>query len=121
MLEVRNPDGEAGAEQELAKAASLDPKSSMPHLLLAGLLDKKGDHQGAEQQLIAAIGADPKNLQARGSLASLYIRTGDNAKAEQTLLQTVNDLPDDRGRPPFSRSTTTRQDRWTTQQRCSRP
>jgi tetratricopeptide (TPR) repeat protein len=97
ILEVRNPDGEAGAEQELTKAASLDPKSPTPHLLLAGLLEKKGDHQGAEQQLIAAIGADPKNLQARGALASLYIRTGDNAKAEQTLLQAVNDLPDVQG------------------------
>ncbi|MGA1981203.1 MAG: tetratricopeptide repeat protein [Acidobacteriaceae bacterium] len=97
VLEEKDPNTEASAEQELAKAASLDPKSPTPHLYLAGLLEKKGDHQGAEQQLLAAIGADPKNLQARGALVSLYIRTGDNAKAEQTLLQTVNDLPDNQG------------------------
>jgi tetratricopeptide (TPR) repeat protein len=94
MLEAGTPSDEPAAEQELQKAASLDPKSATPHLLLATLLDRKGDIQGTEQQLIAAIGLAPKNLQARGALANLYFRAGDKAKAEQALQQAVADNSD---------------------------
>jgi tetratricopeptide (TPR) repeat protein len=94
LLEAASPAQEPDAEQELRKAASLDAKSPMPHVLLAELLEKKGDLQGAEQEFRAAIGVSPKDLQAREALAALYVRSGDKTKTEQTLLQAVNDLPD---------------------------
>jgi tetratricopeptide (TPR) repeat protein len=89
ILEAGTPADEADAEQELRKAASLDPKSPTPHLLLAAFLEKKNDMPGAEQQFLQAIAATPKNLQARVSLAGLYLHVGDKNKAEQTLLQAV--------------------------------
>ena len=90
LLEVGTPADEGNAEQELQKAASLDPKSATPHLLLAGMLEKKNDLQGAEQQFLQAIAIAPKNLQARESLAGFYLHAGDKTKAEQTLLQAVD-------------------------------
>ncbi len=95
MLDARDPATSGAAEGELSKAASLDPKSVTPHLLLGELLDRKGDHQGAELQFLAAISAAPKNVQARAALASLYFRGGDKAKAEQTLRQAIDDNQDD--------------------------
>ena len=71
MLEAGTPADEPNAEQELQKSISLDPKSATPHLLLASLLNRKGDLQGTEQQLIAAISLAPTNLQARAALANL--------------------------------------------------
>ena len=93
LLEVGTPADEGTAEQELQKAASLDPKSATPRLLLAALLEKKNDVQGAEQQFVQAINIAPKNLQARVALAGLYIHVGDKTKAEQTLLQAVENDP----------------------------
>jgi tetratricopeptide (TPR) repeat protein len=93
LLEAGTPADEADAEQELRKAASLDPKSPTPHLLLAAFLEKKNDLQGAEQQFLQAIAVAPKNLQARISLATLYLHVGDKNKAEQTLLQAVQNDP----------------------------
>lgn len=95
LLEARNPDQEPNAEQEFAKAISLDPKNPTPHQFLAGLLEKKGDYQGAEQQLEAAVNVAPKDIRARAALASLYVRGQNNAKAEQTLIQAVDDMPED--------------------------
>ena len=95
LYEGADPANLANVEQELNKAASLDPKSASPHILLGRLLDKRGDVTGAQQQYLQAIGADPKNLEARETLAGLYLRGGDKAKAEQTLRQAVEDNPDD--------------------------
>lgn len=95
LLEVQNPAQEPDAEQELHTAAALDTKSPTPHVLLAALLEKKGDIQGAEQEYRTAISAAPTALQPRESLAALYMRSKDNAKAEQTLHQAVEDLSDD--------------------------
>jgi tetratricopeptide (TPR) repeat protein len=97
VLESATPSEEPSAEQELRKAASLDAKSPTPHLLLAALLEKKGDLQGANQELHAGIAAAPDDLKAREGLAALYMRSGDNGKAEQTLLQAINDLPNNEG------------------------
>jgi tetratricopeptide (TPR) repeat protein len=94
LLEAANPSQEGDAEQELRKAASLDVKSATPHILLAALLEKKGDMQGAEQEFRLGIAAAPKNLQAREALATLYLRTDDKAKAEQTLHQAAEDMSD---------------------------
>ena len=94
LLDAGDP-REPRAEQELQKAASLDPKDATPHLLLAQLLEKKGDTQGAEQQFQQAISISPKNMEARGALAMLYIRGGDKAKAEQILKQAVQQNPEE--------------------------
>ena len=97
MLESADPAAQGNMEQELNKAASLDPKSATPHILLGEMDYKKGNMQGAEQQFLAAIGAAPKNMQAREGLAALYMHVGDKAKAEQTLENAVTDNPDEIG------------------------
>ena len=94
LLATTSPETQGSAEGELRKAISLDAKNPIPYLVLAGILDRKGDHQGAEGQYTAAIGAAPKDLQARVGLAQLYLREGNKDKAEQTLHQAVDDLPD---------------------------
>ena len=95
LLNAGSPGTEPDAEQELQKSISLDSKDATPRLLLAGLLEKKGDVAGAEQQAQAAITAAPQNIQARGMLATFYLRAGDKDKAEQTLQQAVEANPDD--------------------------
>jgi tetratricopeptide (TPR) repeat protein len=90
---ISGQDG-GSAEQELQKAVSLDPKSMVAHLVLAGVLEKKGDLAGAEQQDQLAVEDAPKNLQAYLNLGSLYMREGKKDKAEQTLLQATDQLSD---------------------------
>jgi len=94
LLMTADPANEASAEDELGKAALLDPKDATPHLVLAELMEKKGDLQGAEQQYTAAVAIAPDNLQPRAALAGLYFRAGNKDKAEQTLHQAVVDLPE---------------------------
>lgn len=94
MLEATDQGNEASAETELRKASELDPKDGNPHMLLAALLEKKGDLRGAEGQLIAAKDAAPKNLQTRVALSSLYLNLGEKDKSEQTLRDAVQDLQD---------------------------
>ena len=85
LLQAGNPATEGAAEDELRKAASLDTKSATPHLVLAALLEKKGNLQGAEQEYTTGIKIAPTNLQPRAQLAGLYFREGNKDKAEQTL------------------------------------
>jgi len=94
FLQSSDPATAAAGEDQLRKAVSLDDKNITAHLVLAALLQKKGDTQGAEAQTKAAIAADPKNVMARASLAELYLRQNDTAKAEATLHQTAEDLSD---------------------------
>ena len=94
LLLTADPANEAAAEDELRKAASLDPKDATPHLVLAELMEKKGDLQGAEQQYTAAIRLRRTNLRPRAALAGLYFRVGNKDKAEQTLHQAVIDMPE---------------------------
>ena len=94
FLQSSDPATAAAGEDQLRKAVSLDDKNVTAHLVLAALLQKKGDLQGAEAQMKAAIAADPKNVIARASLADLYLRQNDNAKAEATLRQAAEDLSD---------------------------
>jgi tetratricopeptide (TPR) repeat protein len=94
LLDTTTPGNESSAEAELGKAASLDPKNPTPHMVLAQLLDRKGDHDGAEREYTAAAGIAPKDLQARAALAGLYLREGKKDKVEQTLHQAVEDMPD---------------------------
>ena len=94
LLESTDPARGAVAEQELQKAISLDQKDSHAHMVLAALLERKGDRTGAEQQYQAAITQTPTLLQARAALAGLYFRGGDKAKGEQTLHKAAEDLND---------------------------
>ena len=87
LIQSGDPAQQATAEAELQKAISLDPKNVMAHLVLSGLLQKKGDIQGARQQATTAVQLDPKNLRSRIALVGLEIRANDKAAAEATLLQ----------------------------------
>src|ERR1700729_954418 len=81
FLQSSDPATAAAGEDQLRKAVSLDDKNISAHLVLAALLQRKGDIPGAEEQMKAAIAADPKNVMARATLAELYLRQNDNAKA----------------------------------------
>lgn len=96
LLVAASPGNEAQAQGELSKAASLDPKNATPHMLLAAILERKGDIAGAEKEYLTAISISPKDqqIQERTGLAGLYYRAGNKEKAEQTLLQTVDQNPD---------------------------
>ena len=94
LIQSSDPSTEPTAEDQLKKAIALDPKNASPRMVLAGLLQRKGDIAGAIEQEKAAIAADPKNLLARSSMAELYLRQGDSAKAEETLRQASDDLGD---------------------------
>jgi len=89
-----NPANLDSAQQELQKSVTLDPKDAHARMLLAALMEKKGDKAGAEQQYLATIQASPKDYQPRAALAGLYMRSNDKAKAEQTLRKMVEDIPD---------------------------
>jgi len=94
LLQTADPANEAIVETELGKAASLDATDATPHLVMAALLEKKGDLGGAEQQYTSAISIAPQNIQARAALAGLLFREGKKDVAEQALHQTVVDLPE---------------------------
>jgi tetratricopeptide (TPR) repeat protein len=94
LIEASDPKTMDTAQGELQKAVSLDPKDTHARMLLAALLEKKGDKTGAEQQYLATIEESPKDFQPRASLAGLYVRVGNSAKAEQTLRKMVEDLND---------------------------
>jgi tetratricopeptide (TPR) repeat protein len=94
LLQSNDPATAGDGEDQLRKAVSLDGKNVTARVVLASLLQKKGDFQGAEEQMKAAVAADPKSVMARASLADLYMRQKDTAKAEQTLRQASEDLSD---------------------------
>jgi len=94
MLQSSNPATAADGEQQLRKAISIDGKNVASRIVLASILQKKGDLQGAQEQMKAAVAADPKNLMARATLADLYLRQNNPALAEQTYHQASDDLSD---------------------------
>jgi Tfp pilus assembly protein PilF len=94
MIQSSDPATLPDAEQQLRKAVELDNKNVNAHIVLAAMLQKKGDLTGALDQMKAAVAADPKNLMARATLASLYQRQNNPAMAEQTYRQATNDLYD---------------------------
>ncbi len=94
FIQSSDPATGASGEDELRKAVTLDSKNVTAHLVLASLLEKKGDLPGAQEQMRQAVASDPKNVMARASLADSYQRQGDTAKAEETLRQASDDLAD---------------------------
>ena len=94
LLQSSDPATATAGEGELRKAVSLDPKNVTAALVLASILERKGDLPGALQQLQSAQAADAKNIMVRASLAEVYLKQNDTAKAEQTLHQATDDLSD---------------------------
>jgi tetratricopeptide (TPR) repeat protein len=94
MIQASDPATAAGADQQLRKAVALDGKNINARIVLAALLQKKGDLAGALEQMKGAVAADPKNLLARATLADLYLRQNDAAQAEATYRQATDDLFD---------------------------
>ena len=95
LLSLGDEPGGASAEAELKTAASLEPKSANPRLLLAAFYAGRNRLVDAEQAARDAVASDPKSLPARESLAQIYLRQGDQAKAEATLRQASIDIPGD--------------------------
>src|SRR5262249_42594477 len=95
LIQTADPSTAGQAEDQMRKAVELDNKNVGSHIVLAAMLQRKGDLAGALEQMNLAVAADPKNLIARSSLADLYLRQNNPVKAEETLLKTAQDLPDD--------------------------
>ena len=94
MIQSSDPATAPDAEQQLRKAVELDGKNINARIVLAALLQKKGDLAGALDQMKGAVAADPKNLMARATLANLYLRQNDTTQAEATYRQATDDLFD---------------------------
>lgn len=94
LIQNADPGTAKDAEASVRQAVKLDPKNAPARLLLAGLLQKKGDNAGAIAETQAATQADPKNIRAWVALAGLYYQSGDKAKAEATLMQATDTLHD---------------------------
>lgn len=94
MIQGADPATAKDAEDEVRQAVKLDPKNVPARLLLAGILQRKGDTAGAIAEAQAATQADPKNIRGWVTLASLYAHNGDKAQAESTLMQATDQLHD---------------------------
>lgn len=94
LLQSSDPATASSGEDQLRKAVSLDNKDVTASIVLASLLERKGDLKGAQQQLQGAEAADPKNVMVRAALADVFIRQNNTAQAEQTLHQATEDLND---------------------------
>ncbi|MEO6981596.1 MAG: tetratricopeptide repeat protein [Edaphobacter sp.] len=94
LLQASDPATAAAGEEQLRKAVALDSKDITAAMVLASMLERKGDLPGAIQQLLSAESAAPKNVMVRAALAEVYLRQKDVAKAEQTLQKATDDLGD---------------------------
>jgi Tfp pilus assembly protein PilF len=92
LLQESDPQGVTIAERELERAISLDARYERAHLILAAVLEKKGDRQAAEQEYLSATALGPRDLQAREALAGFYLRSGATDKAEATLKKATEDF-----------------------------
>lgn len=93
-IQASDPATMGAGEDQLRKAASLDPKNESAHLLLSGILEKKGDKDGAIREAQAATQAGPKDVRSWVALAGLYFRQGNKQQAEATLMQATDVLHD---------------------------
>jgi len=94
LIQGSDPATQKDAEAQVEEAVKLDPKNAPARLLLAGMLQHKGDMAGAIAQAQAATQADPKNVRAWIALASLYYQSGNKQQAESTLMQATDVLHD---------------------------
>ena len=94
FLLAADPTNTATTEEELKKAASLDPKSANAKILLMAFYAKNNRLPEAEQMGWSAVAADPKSVPLREDLAQVILKEGDQARAEQVLRQASHDLAD---------------------------
>ncbi len=94
LIQGSDPSTATKGEDQVRQAVKLDPKNAAAHLLLASMLQRKGDTAGAESEAQAATQVDPKNARAWLMLAALYYQHGDKPKAEATLMQATDNLHD---------------------------
>lgn len=92
LLQSSDPATASAGEDQLRKAVSLDSKDVTAAVVLATMLERKGDLNGAEQQLLNAEKAAPDNVMVRAALANVYLHQNNTPKAEQTLHQAADDL-----------------------------
>lgn len=84
-----------GAIAELSRAASLDPRLSEAHSLLAVAFDRKGLHEQAKKSYERAIAANESDAQALNNLGySLYL-SGNYRAAVDRLKRAARLAPDD--------------------------
>ncbi|HEV2577010.1 MAG TPA: tetratricopeptide repeat protein [Acidobacteriaceae bacterium] len=94
LIQGTDPSTANNGEEQVREAVKLDPKNGAAHLLLASMLEKKGDTAGAEAEAQSATQIEPKNVRAWMMLAALYFQHGDKPKAESTLMQATDNLHD---------------------------
>ena len=94
LLESVDASNASTVEEELKKAAALDPKSVNAKMLLAAFYARNSRWAEAEQASQSAIATDPKSIAARAGLAEVYFKQGNQPKAEQVLRQASQDLAD---------------------------
>lgn len=95
LLQSSDPSQTTSVEDELRKAATLDPKSVNAKILLAEFYARNGRWQEAEKAGWDAVATDPKSLAARENVASIILKEGDQARAEEVLRQASKDLSSD--------------------------
>jgi tetratricopeptide (TPR) repeat protein len=94
LIQGADPSTANKGEEQVREAVKLDPKNAPAHMLLAGMLERKGDTAGAEAEAQSATQIEPKNIRAWMMLAALYYQHGDKPKAESTLMQATDNLHD---------------------------
>jgi Flp pilus assembly protein TadD len=80
---------------ELSLAASLDPRSSEAHSLLAMAYDRKGLHDRAKESYDRAIKADPEDAQMLNNLGFSLYQNGNYRAAVDKLKRAVRLAPTD--------------------------
>lgn len=74
-------------EEAARRALQLDPKSSLAHSALGGILKDKNHWAEAEEQYLLALKYDPGNIEAIEQFGQLYQRTGHFSKAIPYLMK----------------------------------
>jgi tetratricopeptide (TPR) repeat protein len=94
LLEVGEPAQDSQVEDELKKAATLDPKSLNAKLLLSAFYVKNGRLAEAEKVGWEAVATDSKSLVARANVAHVILLEGDQSRAVKVLRQASDDFAD---------------------------
>ena len=86
----------AGAETELAKAATEMPRSALPHIYLARIKRERGDLAGAQIEAARAAQLEPDNALALREAATVFMARGDNERARRLFVRALRVNPGDR-------------------------
>jgi tetratricopeptide (TPR) repeat protein len=83
------------AEDALAEALQIDPRSAMFHLNLGNVQDQRGKKDEALKSYLKALELDPKSLNAHYNLGLLYVEMGKNPEARQAFEAALKIAPED--------------------------